>query len=446
MARAWNAYWGIFPKPLKRLRGGDDNIIVNRCRPIVDKGVDFLFGQDLDIEVLPGAPRLKSAQKYLDAVLDHNRKMTFLMKLGINGGVTGQPMVKIVAEQPYPRLVVLDPMTLDVVTAPDDIDCVTAYAISYSAYDLDSGRTIERRQVIRQGPTPASWQIVEQRQVSDGSWVTDQAVLDWPYSWSPITDGQNLPAPNQYWGLSDIGPDLIQINNDLNFILSNTARIIRFHAHPKTWGKGFQADELKIAIDGTLIIPDKDGTLSNLEMSSDLASSLAFASNLRTAMDELSRVPAIALGDKDAMPKGNVSGIALQVLHQPLIDKTETKRRLYGDLLSELCRRILDMGGYGPDCQVRIHWPAMLPADDESQAKAALLWLQAGASKHTVFSRLLNLDYDTEADLLDSEQEEEASEQPQPMQPMAPATAAAMPMVHDMMNSDQADSNTDTAA
>src|SRR5512146_3246499 len=80
MGRSWNAYFGVFDKPLKRLRGGDDNIIVNRCRPIVDKGVDFLFGQDLDIEVAPGTPRARSAQKYLDAVLDANRKMTFLMK------------------------------------------------------------------------------------------------------------------------------------------------------------------------------------------------------------------------------------------------------------------------------------------------------------------------------------------------------------------------------
>ena len=42
--RAWEAYYGRTPKPLKVRQGGlDDNVQVNYARLIVNKGVSFLF-------------------------------------------------------------------------------------------------------------------------------------------------------------------------------------------------------------------------------------------------------------------------------------------------------------------------------------------------------------------------------------------------------------------
>src|SRR5215470_16610074 len=50
MAEAWKAYRGKFPKPLQvAANQPDDNVIANRCAPIVDKGASFLFGQVLKI-------------------------------------------------------------------------------------------------------------------------------------------------------------------------------------------------------------------------------------------------------------------------------------------------------------------------------------------------------------------------------------------------------------
>src|SRR5579863_2239191 len=48
---AWKAYRGELPKPLKvKDNQPDDNILSNRCAPIVDKGVSFLFGKVVKIE------------------------------------------------------------------------------------------------------------------------------------------------------------------------------------------------------------------------------------------------------------------------------------------------------------------------------------------------------------------------------------------------------------
>src|SRR5258708_21200774 len=51
MDDAWKAYRGKFQPPLKVAPNQPDlNVISNRCSPIVNKGVSFLFGQELKIE------------------------------------------------------------------------------------------------------------------------------------------------------------------------------------------------------------------------------------------------------------------------------------------------------------------------------------------------------------------------------------------------------------
>ena len=50
--RAWQAYHGDAPKPLKVRQGDpDDNVQVNLARVIVDKAVAFLFGKDVSFEL-----------------------------------------------------------------------------------------------------------------------------------------------------------------------------------------------------------------------------------------------------------------------------------------------------------------------------------------------------------------------------------------------------------
>src|SRR5690348_4102850 len=104
---AWDAYFGRFPAPLQnRPRKVSDAVTVNRCKPIVDKGVAFLFGKQVEFQVATEAA--DGAQEWLDGAWKANRKQTLLQKLGINGGVCGHAFVKLVPAQPYPRLIVLD--------------------------------------------------------------------------------------------------------------------------------------------------------------------------------------------------------------------------------------------------------------------------------------------------------------------------------------------------
>src|SRR6184192_1452073 len=62
---AWQAYNGELEPPLKKMPDGTDpNVLTNRCQPIVDAGVNFLFGQELEISVEENTSQ--EAQDFLD--------------------------------------------------------------------------------------------------------------------------------------------------------------------------------------------------------------------------------------------------------------------------------------------------------------------------------------------------------------------------------------------
>lgn len=381
-SQAWKAYFGQYRRPLKVRPGqSDDNVIINYCRMLVDKGVSFLFGEEpqFEIDEVSETP----AEDWLFACWQDNRKMQLLKKVAINGSVCGHCFIKIVPRQPYPRLVNISPEYVTVVTDSDDIDTVWQYKIQYPAIGRN-GEQLTIRQIIEQQDN-GRWLILDQMATGSNPFVIRETAL-WPYTWPPLVDCQNLPSPNEYYGISDIESDVIELNNSINFVMSNIARILRFHAHPKTWARGCAAADLKVAVDETIVLQSPDAEIHNLEMQGDLTSSLEFYKRLKEAMHEIVDVPEVATGKVESI--GTLSGVALQILYQPLIDKTKSKRETYGEMLIELNRRLLELSGFGPDNITEIHWPELLPKDIMQERQAALLDQQLGVSQDTLLMQL----------------------------------------------------------
>jgi hypothetical protein len=387
ITEAWSAYYGHLPPPLKVKPGQvDDNVMLNFAAVIVDKGVSFLFGEDLDFEAMDD-----TGDQSLEACWDANKRMSLLQDMALNGAVCGHVFVKIIADgvigldgQRYPRLVNLDPATVFPVWDPDDYTHVLSYRIQWNAIDPDTGKPLTRRQrIVEDG---AVWQIIDEVCRGDSRVWEQLSAATWPYPWPPLVDCQNLPAPNEFWGRSDLEEDVIAVNKAINFVMTNTARILRFHAHPKTWGCGFKADDLRIGVDETIILPNQNASLQNLEMTSDLGSSLELYKRLKEALHEISQVPEVATGKMDGV--GALSGVALDILYQSLVEKTKKKRRRYGDMLTVLNGRLLEMMGRPVTRAVQIHWPNILPVNSNEEAQTGLLYEQLGVSRETILTRL----------------------------------------------------------
>lgn len=406
MQVAWKAYTGDFQPPLKvSANQPDDNVISNRSAPIVDKGVSFLFGAVLKIEC--------DEQDYVKGLWgDDDAFMTLLSKMAINGGSFGQVFVKLIPMRnamKYPRIVNLDPRLIRIVTDPEDCDLHLAYIIEYPGIE-----NIQKRQIIaRVDPNgdlsmtgdcdpEDTWTITNYiRHGNIGTWRQVGASVDWLYPFAPILTCQNLPNPNEPFGRPDLTQDLIGQNNVLNFLLSCMSRILKYHGHPKTYATGLAATQINIGIDDLICLPSPDAKLANLEMTKDLQSFLSLVADIRSSMDEQSRVPSVALGRLEGLPRGNISGVALQLLFQPLMEKTIQKQRLYGGLIRDITRACLVLAGkigmeQYEDYPVELHWQNLLPVDDLLAAQSAILLKQLGVSAQTLLAEL-GYDPDDEA-------------------------------------------------
>lgn len=424
MSHAWRSYKGELQDPLKVAPNQpNDNVKSNRCEPIVNKGVSFLFGNVVKIEATDEAaidPDASSPiQDFIDSLWgDDDDRMTKLSKMAVNGGCFGQCFLKLIpasGAMKYPRIVNLDPRLIRIVTDPEDVDLHLAYVIEYPG-----PADMQKRQIIaRVDPNNTAmnagnydlddtWTITDYLKMSlSGPWIQSKGPDEWLYPFPPIFTCQNLPNPNEAWGSPDLTHDLVRQNEVLNFILSNIARIIKFHGHPVTYATGLNASQISIAVDELICLPSPESKLEKLAAMDNFAGLLQVVANLMSNMDEQSRVPAVALGRLTELPKGNISGVALQLLFQPLIEKTTQKRRLYGQLIRDITRAALIINNYiaidrYEDYKINLHWQPLIPIDDLAAAQTAMLYKQLGISTHTL---LASLGFDAEDELEKSAQE-----------------------------------------
>ena len=416
MKEAVKAYKGDLPKPLKvDLDGIDDNIRTNRIKPFVRTKRSLLFGKPLKMTVDEAGPK-EAAQPWCDAFALANRFSIFCKEVKMSGSVAGSAFWKLVEHTPYPRLVQIDPTQMAVITDPQDWSVVIAYVQDYQLTDPTSGNLVDHRHIeYRENADSTSWQIVDkEREAGQKSWGAPQEST-WDYAWSPIHACKNLPSECEWWGEPDIDEDLIGLNKALNFVQSNTNRIIKFHATPHTQLLG-GASAKAIDFGPGKIIGNlgPTGRLENLEMQSDLASSLAHANDIRESMDELSSVPAVALSRLSAMPRGAMSGVTIAMLYQPALNRTEDERELYGPALEETFSHALELCGMGKAVEVHATWQEVLPRDEQADWTVAQQQLECGVSKHQILEDH-NLDYDEQAKWIAEEKEDSAANTPAPL-------------------------------
>ncbi len=404
-AQFWRYYRGHHRKPLKvRPNTLDDNVVLNYSKRNVNKSVQFLFGKPVTFEIDSQSEGRTPQELYLDSVWgEAEKKAMFLQKLALNGGVTGTAVLRLYEPEPntldsLPRIVNIDPSIVDVVTHADDIEEVLSYRLIWL-----SGKIWKRHRIdLQENDT---WFVtVEIAKSNSPDWqeVANESA-PWPYTFPPIILGQNLPIPNETWGMGDL--EEADINDAINFTASNVSRILKFHAHPKTIGTGFSAAALQnTAIDDFWAINDPLARVANLEMQSDLASAFNFLAALRTAYSKVSNVPDL---DPAVVNVGALSGFALRILYGDLTELTAVKQNTYGALLKEANKSILALGKQGEYGSVEVNnvWLDPLPSSGLEEAQTLEIDKRNGLSTETYLTKR-GYDPEQEAEKRKADQEE----------------------------------------
>lgn len=406
--RRWEYYSGAHPRPLKiKIGQPDDNVILNLSRVIVDKGVAFLFGKEIEFQIEEG--KTTEDEQLLDDIWDANHKMSLLQNIALNGAVCGHVYVKLMPDgvstedgKMVTRLVNLDPAIVRPFWSPDDLEDVLWYKVEYEA--AGPRGQIFKKQMIERNEGGGSWTVTDYEAVNVRQY-TQVKQETWPYPFAPIVDWQNLPNPNVYFGASDL--EDVAMNDAVNFLASNILRIIRYHAHPKPIGTGFKATELATGVDEMIVLPNPEAKVFNLEMQSDLESSRQYLADLIGLYLRTARVPNL---DPVNINVGALSGFALRILYGDLLEKNAVKQLTYGEGVKELNRRLLTIAGRQGVKPARIVWQNPLPENKtELTAQLDSEINKLGVTSKETAAQDLGRDYEVEKERMAAEKTDENS-------------------------------------
>lgn len=407
----WNNYYqGNYRKQLRiKPLQADDNIGLNFTGLVVDRSVSMLLGNGLEFDFGEN----EQAQEYIDSIYDANKSSILLHKAAQFAGIYGTGYLKIIPDGTevrsstenifIPRLVALDPYWVTIVTMPEDIEMVQSYTLRFNI-EMD-GQETARKEVIERvlsegdGDT-VNWVInnyIVNRSTS-GRWELTNSE-NWPYEFPPIVHWQNLPQPSDIYGQSDI-EDIVELQDRINFVASNISKIIRYHAHPKTWGRNASSPTKTSWGADEMLLFQGDAALTNLEMQSDLASSRQFLMELRQALFDISRtVDITSVADK----LGSLTNFGLHVLFMDALNKISTKQELMGEALIELNHRLLILEGIAHDDGGAVIWPDVLPTDEVAESSALTQDINLGLVSKKTASMMRGYDYDQEQELIKEE-------------------------------------------
>jgi hypothetical protein len=370
-------------KQLKTKQGQPDyNIVMNFTGLVIDRSVSMLFGKGIDFdygEEVEG--QVNPNEEYLKRVWAANRKEILLHKFGLNGAEIGTWYCKVIPEgveyqgKLYPRLVCLDPMLMTIETKPDDIETVTAYIITYMI-ERDGKPQVFQERTTRQD---TNW-LIESGIFKNKKFIPETSEI-WEYDFPPIIHGQNLINIESVYGDPDVTNDVDELQDMLNKTSGNTSKIIDIHAHPHTVGEGLNSNTPIDVEPGRMTLIPAGAKVYNVEMESDLSSSLNYMLTMRQALFDITRTVDISsMADK----LGALTNFGLRVLYQDSLSKNETKKQLYGDALLELNRRLLLLAKMTPE-EGHIEWPEPLPNNTAEEIQGLTFDLQNGlVSKETV--------------------------------------------------------------
>ena len=384
---AWNFYEGYHWEGIDDL--DTPQVTFNYCRPFINKFVSFEFEKGfsikspveienegvtvddtkIDIDVnLEGdgvttpkeiseeyTVREKTESDFLNQVWESNDRETLITELGQTKAITGEAWVKVQYEsaedldgsdpfEEYPngriRLSVLPTQFVFPRFNNHDKNKLESLLIMYPIRtEKETGllfkRTVDTTVVYKEFWT--SKEII----VYEGKEEVDR--MENPYGFIPFVQIKNFPIAGRTRGQGDLD-DIIPLNVELNTKKSDISEVIDYHSAPITLVYGARIGNLEKGANKVWGGLPKDAKVENLGLQGDLVASSNYTADVKTAMCEIAGIPETVLGGASAI--SNTSGVALQYINLPLIERTRVKRHCTQNGLQRVNKMILFLGLY----------------------------------------------------------------------------------------------------
>ncbi len=401
-----------------RRRRGETRLTINYARALLRKVASYVFPAPATFSIELQAPSSKlqanevanRAERALAQAIGTSDLAQLDLALCVESAVLGDAAVKVtwdvVAKRP--SVVAVDPSTLIATWEPDNprriVTMTQAYRLSGDAIGrvfAGSGETLapERMYPVIERWTDERWsvEIAGQRVRGEAN----------PYGWIPYVVAANNPRPHSFWGESDL-VDLFDVCRELNSRMSVLSRVLELSGAPIAVLENVDgSDGITVGPGAKWELPEgAKAYLLDLLSGGGVGLHVEYVQLLYRALHDLSETPRTAFGDSGRA----LSGAALEVEIQPLVQRVHRKRRMFDGLYQARNGRMLDLlerfGGLdlGGLRRTETIWPGVLPSDTESAVRNAVNLVQNGIqSRRTAMTSLGETDPDAELALVAAE-------------------------------------------
>lgn len=393
---------------LGRPRRGETRLTFNYARAVVRKTAAYVFPAAVTFTVAAEGDEVvaNAAEQALAALIAELDLGRLDVDLCIEAAMLGDAAVKVTwdAALGRPEAAPVDPGTLAVRTAPDnprrmrEIAQVYALAeddaVALFGLEAEGGR---RAAAARAGENGRPLPVVETW--SDGRWrveVAGQVVRDEanPYGWIPyvVLPNGTRPGRGGFWGESDL-VDLYDPCRELNARLSTLSRVLEVSGAPIAVLENVDGSEgISVGPGAKWELPEgARAYLLDLLSGGGVGLHAQYIDLLFRTLHDLSETPRTAFGDSGR----DLSGAALEVEVQPLVQKVARKRRGFDAFYRARNARLLDLlerfGGerLGGLRRTAAVWPSALPSDLDASVRNAAQLVAAGIhSRRTAVASL----------------------------------------------------------
>jgi len=397
-------FYGGTQWPSRRANDKRRRLTLNYARTVVEKTAAYVMA-GRTIRVLPtdktdpaGTAAL-AAEAILQAASDANSLDRIDFDTEIDTAVLGDGAFKVAWLEGENRPIVTAPDVQGIFVWPIPHNLTDYYQVAHR-YTLTAEQALAAFGV----PVPkANATIVERWTASDRDiWVdTTLAASDPnPYGFIPFVIFPNSPVPKQFWGISDI-PPIREPAEELNREISILSAIMELSGNPIAILAGVdRAEDVAVEPGALWTIPaEAKAYLLDLLSGGGVSLHIEYVNTIYRALHDLSETPRTTFGDTGRA----LSGVALQMEVQPLLQKVSRKRLIRTAAYTRRAHAILAItdkftgSNHATAGRIAINWGDVTPQDLPSDVSSETALWHAGLSAATsAMSRLGVEDPDAE--------------------------------------------------
>lgn len=350
----------------------NDNAVINMVKQALDRTVGFLFPDMPKLEVDPNVSEETEDEQWLREMWEANGGIAFLHETAYIGGFSGHNYVRVVPPDPaqgdiYPRLIAIDPKSVQTWWKNDDLRRVVFHEVRWTVV----GDTTTEDYILDFVNLGKSWRIIQYRSGNGANVWEEISREEWKIPLPPIIDWKHLPNVRSYYGAGEFDTSLLMLNRQINNVVSETNRIIRYHASPKTVAVGTKAGDVKTtAIDELWAVENPEAEIFNLEMKSDLTASNDHLRFLIKSFLGTSRVVILEGTVKDFQ---RVTNAGVRTVFIDMLSKLIILRWNYGQAIREISRVAAAVGKRGFDVAPTVVYSDPLPTDQTEAVNVLML-------------------------------------------------------------------------